>query len=414
MLTVQLRAAFQLARMHLERGDLADASKIAHQGLLRAEEAGLAMAPYGLDLQYTHYLAHYADGDWDHAQRVADGFDVRVTSVAEARLSAMALFIDVARGSPVVSERIVWMRPFWPLDGFAEYIARGLMAEHALWQGNAATAAAEASDIVRLQKEHFGSHGPPTIRVAALGISGYADVAARARAGGDAAAVDTAVAAAADLVEAAREGAAYPRRPRYALGIEGRAWLARAEAEWRRAQGDNDPQAWQTVIEEFGPSFVYESARSRWRLAEAFAEAGQRDEAQREWRLAMDTAQHLDAAQLRDALRDLARRARLDTSGSLPATRPAGAQAGPGPGGRPAPQPGPGLLSGLTAREREVLRLLASGSSNKEIGSELFIAPKTASVHVSNILAKLGAASRTEAAAIAHRNGVGLSGRPGR
>ena len=65
-------------------------------------------------------------------------------------------------------------------------------------------------------------------------------------------------------------------------------------------------------------------------------------------------------------------------------------------------------LAGLTAREREVLRLLATGRSNREIAAELFIAPKTASVHVSNILGKLGAASRTEAAAIAHRSGVGL------
>jgi DNA-binding NarL/FixJ family response regulator len=54
----------------------------------------------------------------------------------------------------------------------------------------------------------------------------------------------------------------------------------------------------------------------------------------------------------------------------------------------------------------EVLRLLARGMSNREIGAELFITPKTASVHVSNILAKLGAASRTEAAAIAHREGA--------
>jgi DNA-binding NarL/FixJ family response regulator len=68
-------------------------------------------------------------------------------------------------------------------------------------------------------------------------------------------------------------------------------------------------------------------------------------------------------------------------------------------------------LGGLTAREQEVLRLLATGRSNREIAAELFIAPKTASVHVSNILAKLGAASRTEAAAIAHRNGVGLPAR---
>jgi DNA-binding NarL/FixJ family response regulator len=60
-----------------------------------------------------------------------------------------------------------------------------------------------------------------------------------------------------------------------------------------------------------------------------------------------------------------------------------------------------------------VLRLLAAGRTNREIASELFIAPKTASVHVSNILGKLGAASRTEAAAIAHAEGIGLpAGRP--
>jgi tetratricopeptide (TPR) repeat protein/DNA-binding CsgD family transcriptional regulator/cellulose biosynthesis protein BcsQ len=63
-------------------------------------------------------------------------------------------------------------------------------------------------------------------------------------------------------------------------------------------------------------------------------------------------------------------------------------------------------LDSLTAREREVLRLLAAGRSNREIASVLFIAPKTASVHVSNILAKLGAATRTEAAAIAHAEGM--------
>jgi DNA-binding NarL/FixJ family response regulator len=56
-----------------------------------------------------------------------------------------------------------------------------------------------------------------------------------------------------------------------------------------------------------------------------------------------------------------------------------------------------------------VLQLLSAGQSNKEIGAELFIAAKTASVHVSNILAKLGAGSRTEAAAIAHREGLGQS-----
>jgi DNA-binding NarL/FixJ family response regulator len=54
-------------------------------------------------------------------------------------------------------------------------------------------------------------------------------------------------------------------------------------------------------------------------------------------------------------------------------------------------------------RELEVLRLVAAGLGNREIAAELFISPKTASVHVSNILGKLGVASRGEAAATAHR-----------
>ena len=66
----------------------------------------------------------------------------------------------------------------------------------------------------------------------------------------------------------------------------------------------------------------------------------------------------------------------------------------------------PGLAERLTGRELEVLRLVAAGRSNREIAAELFISAKTASVHVSNILAKLDAASRTEAAAIAHREGL--------
>ena len=127
-------------------------------------------------------------------------------------------------------------------------------------------------------------------------------------------------------------------------------------------------------------------------------EAGRRDEAEQEYQTAVVTAERLGAAPLQAALADLARRARL----ARPAG-PHGTRTG-GPGGS---RRGP--LAGLTGRELEVLRLLSAGQSNKEIGAELFIATKTASVHVSNILAKLGATSRTEAAAIAHGEGLGWS-----
>jgi DNA-binding CsgD family transcriptional regulator len=68
--------------------------------------------------------------------------------------------------------------------------------------------------------------------------------------------------------------------------------------------------------------------------------------------------------------------------------------------------PDPLARFGLTEREREVLSLLAAGRSNPEIGRTLFISTKTASVHVSNILAKLGVSGRMDAAAVAHRLGV--------
>ncbi len=67
---------------------------------------------------------------------------------------------------------------------------------------------------------------------------------------------------------------------------------------------------------------------------------------------------------------------------------------------------GSGPLAGLTSRELEVLKLVAAGRSNAEIGRALFISTKTASVHVSNILAKLAVGGRGEAAAIAHRHGL--------
>ena len=76
---------------------------------------------------------------------------------------------------------------------------------------------------------------------------------------------------------------------------------------------------------------------------------------------------------------------------------------------RRAPPESPGVNApaleslGISAREREVLELLADGRSNGQIAAELFITRKTASVHVSNILGKLGVASRGEATAMAHR-----------
>jgi len=81
----------------------------------------------------------------------------------------------------------------------------------------------------------------------------------------------------------------------------------------------------------------------------------------------------------------------------------------PTPVPQPVPVPVPATAAhtaALTPRESEILALVAEGRSNGEIGKQLFISTKTVSVHVSNILAKLDAASRTEAAAVARRRGL--------
>ena len=98
----------------------------------------------------------------------------------------------------------------------------------------------------------------------------------------------------------------------------------------------------------------------------------------------------LGARPLREEIEELARRARVDLS-AAPAAEPTLA---------------PDEPFGLTARELDVLRLLAEGKTNREIGAALFMSPKTASVHVSHILGKLGVRSRVEAAGVAHRLGL--------
>jgi DNA-binding NarL/FixJ family response regulator len=99
----------------------------------------------------------------------------------------------------------------------------------------------------------------------------------------------------------------------------------------------------------------------------------------------------------------LARRARIVLENHAPAT---GAAAAAGDGTSAPVPPSAAERVGLTARELDVLRLVAGGSTNREIGQALYISQKTVSVHVSRILAKLDARTRVEAAGMAHRLGL--------
>ncbi|MFJ6936512.1 ATP-binding protein [Streptomyces sp. NPDC101132] len=172
-------------------------------------------------------------------------------------------------------------------------------------------------------------------------------------------------------------------------------WAAHAayvRAELRRAEDRDTPADWAEAEAALRPlDRPYLLARARHRRAEALlAEGGDRGEAAAALRAAHGAAEGLNARRLREDLALLAQRARLALTEDEPPAAP-----------EPAVDPAGAL--GLTSRERDVLRLVAAGRSNRQIAEELFISPKTASVHVSNILGKLGVTGRGEAAALAHR-----------
>jgi DNA-binding NarL/FixJ family response regulator len=132
-------------------------------------------------------------------------------------------------------------------------------------------------------------------------------------------------------------------------------------------------------------SMGYLLAYARLRRGEALVMAtGERDAAAAELHQAHRAARTMGAAPLQQLIEQFARRARIDIEGRDLSDAPLG----------------------LTPRERQVIDLLAQGATNRQIAAQLFITEKTASVHVSNIIRKLGVANRGEAAAVAYRAGV--------
>lgn len=142
----------------------------------------------------------------------------------------------------------------------------------------------------------------------------------------------------------------------------------------------------------------YEEAESLLGAAQAHLAEGNRNDAREALRTASGIAAELGATPVTESAQQIAARARLNI------TRPSGT-ATPS---RPAP-----AAFGLTPRELDVLRLVATGLTNRRIAEELFISTNTVGVHVSRILTKLGVSTRTEAAAAAHYRGLLANADPG-
>src|SRR5215211_1390063 len=382
---IELRALYDLAEVSNQLGDLATACAAGDEGAALAERTGLGWSPVAILARRAQLKAHYRAGDWDECERLLAAVP-ELTTLAVAEVVAQGLGVLVARARPAAPARL---RQLIGLAGANPILDRDVAvweAELASWQGDLERARSAirrglaAADAV----EHF-DQALEGAWVAMNGLSVEADRAGRARAAGDTATLADATAAGRALLERVHADADQAQGTALAHDVHVRGRHAKAEAEWTRLQGRSDPARWQAAVEAFSYGNVYAVARCQWRLAEALAGAGDREQATAAARAAHAPATRLGAAHLQSAVLALARRGRLDLGVGLRGQRP---------------------LAGLTPRELEVLRLLVEGRSNRQIAEQLFISGKTASVHVTNILAKLGVHSRLEAAAYARRLGM--------
>ena len=427
-----LEAACDLARRHdPAEGLIVGLYNLAyHLGLADRPDAALAAAREGIEVAATVGLERRfgatlrtvaADillglGRWAEAEELVEAaLGLAPAAAGSLYLTIVRIRLATARGAfPAAESALEEALQAAGEDVDFDLLAylRTAEAELRLWEGrpDAALAAARAG-LSTLDGRDDRFLGPPLV---ARGLWAVADLTAAASAWGDEPGRAAAMASAADLERrlpsAASDGPAASEEPPSTAGR--RAAIAWARAEAGRARGSSDRSAWSEVADAWTSlSQPAMAGYARYRAAEALlaarsrsprAAAADRASATAELQAVSRAATTLGARPLSEAVAGLARRARID----LVPTEPAPSAAAATPVGGPLDGRRHLRERGLSDREIEVLALVASGRTNGEIARALFISPKTASVHVTHILAKLGAANRVEAAAVASRLGL--------
>jgi DNA-binding CsgD family transcriptional regulator len=385
---VEMRVLFNQASVAFEAGRIEETLTWTRRATRRARDLGTEWSFYPAELRHLQVTALYMAGDWDTSLAEADLL-ARVPEMA-AHVRAAGLLVQIGRGDPAARGRLDWARALIPR--LREHVLLGLVTagseiDLAAWDADPAIAVEVALTASRRLQTQWEDDHLGVLRLAGSALAPVADAAAAARLVGDTGTVARWVDAGEELAGVARSAVDVYAKAYGAMGVEAAAWLTRVEAEAARLRGDAAPELWRAAVEAFGFGHVYEEARCRWRLAEALLGTGDRAGAADQASAARDVAVALGAAPLQAALEALVRRGRLDVS------VPGAARSAD-------------VAAVLTPRETEVLALLAQGRTNRQIGAELYISEKTASVHVSNIIAKLAASGRTEAVAIAARRGL--------
>jgi DNA-binding NarL/FixJ family response regulator/tetratricopeptide (TPR) repeat protein len=391
------RASVNLANALQVTGYNERAADVVRAGIAEARELGIASS-YGAYLAHQGTIVLYELGEWQAAADMsADAFATEHLELHADRYGLARLVpLLVSSGDEHAELRLDQLGHLLeggPAEGqfWAPY--HTARAEYETWQGHPDVALSGVRSgyaaIADISLYYY------KLRLLRIGARAAADLADQARARRDKA-----------LERSAREGwDELDARLRPLLAqtyemhhgpteAEARAEAATIEAELARLRAEPQVDAWRDAvarwIERRRP---YLLAYSRWRLAEALLADGDRGAAAAELVEAHRVAADLGALPLKGAVESLAARARIDLVpvGDAAAVRDDGAAKDP---------------FRLTPREREVLALVSVGRTNRQIADELFISESTAGVHVSNILGKLGVASRTEAAGVAVRLGL--------
>lgn len=378
----ELRGRYLVARSHHDAAEWEAADEWFASGMARGAEARLPFAPYSLECRLQLALVREARGAWDDVlELAAPADDPTAPAVPRGMLEAVRLGVLAARGEDVTT-RVAALRGLWQEEGLiGAHAAAVAIVDHGR-AGDVAAAVATYDDAVDVLTSLWDVNFGAGVRLGALALAAIGN-GARQVASDDR---DALVGEARRIREATARIAAH-HGDLGSWGIEGQAWEARALAEEARVR-------WLTGVEP--PE--RDALLARWdellRVAEEYGHVPLLARARATYAAILrQLGEDRRARELADAARALAHRLRwtqlaeeLTEDGSCPRRQEPSRE--------------------LTTREREVLALVADGRSNGEIGKQLYISTKTVSVHVSNILAKLGAAGRTEAAAIARRDGL--------
>ncbi|HEY3073487.1 MAG TPA: AAA family ATPase [Candidatus Limnocylindrales bacterium] len=397
-------------------GRTEESLEVAREGLAKTRGLGLS-ATYGALLLGSAAHALLDLGDWEEADRATrEGLEREPSGRPAVWLHLNRARLETGRGAFDAAE--LHLRLARSVDdrlGGTEYrnALLAAQAELAAWQGRVDHCRAAVAEALETANE--GPPEPALGWLVAAALRSEADAAERARARRDAGAESEARSRGNDLADrlvAMTSGAGEGGRP-MPEGLQRmlEALAALCGAEIGRLEMTASPDDWRVAAEAWeglGRPFVAAYARHR-QAGAILAARGSRGEAETALAAAHQTALRLGAGALLREIELLARQARLDLA-------PAGAAASGGLAGgataRESAEVSAIIRLGFTPREEEVLRLVAGGWTNQQIADRLFISRKTASVHVSNILGKLGVDSRVEAAAIAHRLGLGADAPP--